>query len=72
MALEETGALSRSGFRCPVCQFDAYCRVIVTRADGSRYVTSFYRCGGCSVLFLNPQTFSGGEAAQRNRPRSSS
>jgi hypothetical protein len=72
MAVEETGGLIRDGFRCPLCQYDAYCRVIVLRADGSRYVTQFYRCGGCSVMFLNPHTFTDGKDAQRSRPRANS
>jgi Pyruvate/2-oxoacid:ferredoxin oxidoreductase delta subunit len=37
---------------CPICSFDAYRRIIVIRPDHSRYVISFYRCGGCQVMLL--------------------
>jgi hypothetical protein len=65
---KETGMLVRDGFRCPICSFDAYCRIIVIRPDHSRYVTSFYRCGGCQVMFYNPQTFSSNGDKHRPRP----
>ncbi len=66
---EETGMLIRDGFRCPICEFDAYCRVIVIRKDYSRYVTDFYKCGGCQVVFINPRTFSATAEAAKLRPR---
>ena len=50
-ALDDSGALVRDGFRCPICDYDAYCRVIVMRTDHSKYVTPFFRCGGCQVVF---------------------
>lgn len=65
---EESGALVRDGFICPICRFDAYCRVVVFRSDHSRYLTPFYRCGGCSVMFINRQIFSADEKAVRLRP----
>jgi hypothetical protein len=65
------GALVRDGFRCPLCDFDAYCRVLVQRKDFSWYATPFYKCGGCQVMFVNPQTFSATDAAARVRPRRS-
>lgn len=40
----------------------------VIRPDHSRYVTSFYRCGGCQVMFYNPRTFSSNGDKQRPRP----
>ena len=61
--------LIRDGFRCSICDYDAYCRVIVIRADHSRYVTDFYKCGGCQVVFMNPRTFSAEAAAAKLRPR---
>jgi hypothetical protein len=69
MADDSHGALVRNGFRCPICDFDAYCRVVVIRPNHSRYVTSFYKCGGCQVMFANPKTFSAAEDAARTRPR---
>ena len=65
----ENGALIRDGFICPICAFDAYCRIIVTRADHSRYVTPFWRCGGCQVVFTNPLTFSAAPGSEKIRPR---
>lgn len=67
VADEATGMLMRGGFRCPICDFDGYCRVIVMRADHSRYVTQFYKCGGCQVMFCNPATFNAD--AKTVRPR---
>lgn len=64
------GALVRDGFRCPICYFDAYCRVVVQRKDFSWYTTPFYKCGSCQVMFVNPRTFSAGDDSLRNRPRS--
>lgn len=70
----ETGALIHDGFDCPICGFDAYCRVIVFRPDGTpqgqRYVTDFWRCGGCQVMFANPAAFSTKLAfgSRANRP----
>ena len=67
---EEDGALIRDGFRCPICAFDAYCRIVVQRKDFSWYATPFYKCGGCQVMFVNPRTFSAADESLRNRPRS--
>lgn len=53
MSPEEAGILIRDGFWCPICAFDAYVRKVVVRPDRSRYVTSFYKCGGCQVMFCN-------------------
>lgn len=52
-----------------ICDFDAYCRIIVQRTDHSRYVTQFYKCGGCQVMFANPRTFSANSDATRLHPR---
>jgi hypothetical protein len=65
---DEHGGLVRDGFVCPICAYDAYCRIIVKRADHSRYVTQFYRCGGCQVMFHNPRTFSADPQSLRRRP----
>jgi len=42
-----------------VCGALKYVRVRVKRADGSWYTTEFYRCFGCSVMFTDPELFSG-------------
>jgi hypothetical protein len=41
-------------WRCRICDFNRYYQVSVLRKDGSRYLTSFYACSRCSVMFLNP------------------
>ena len=67
---DEHGALVRDGFRCPICGYDAYCRILVQRKDFSWYATPFFKCGGCQVMFVNPRTFSAEAGAARLRPRS--
>ena len=44
-------------WKCKLCGFERYHAVAVLRKDGSRYVTSFLACSGCSVMFLNATTF---------------
>ena len=34
------------------------------RKDGSRYLTSFYACSRCSVMFLNPLQWNGSAKEQ--------
>jgi len=41
-------------WRCRICGFERHHQVSVMRKDGSRYLTSFYACSQCSVMFLNP------------------
>ncbi len=69
MAADDHGALVRDGFRCPICRYDAYCRIVVQRKDFSWYATPFFKCGGCQVMFVNPRTFSADSDADRLRPR---
>jgi hypothetical protein len=42
-------------WRCRICKFERYHQVSVVRKDGSRYITSFYACSQCSVMFLTPE-----------------
>ncbi len=44
-------------FRCGVCGNSKYQRVAVDRPNGGKYLTSFYRCLICSVMFLDPEAF---------------
>jgi predicted RNA-binding Zn-ribbon protein involved in translation (DUF1610 family) len=44
-------------FKCPLCGSDGYTRVRVKKADGSWYITEFYHCFGCSVMFTDPVQF---------------
>ena len=44
-------------FQCRVCGFERYHQVTVSRQNGAQYVTSFYACSRCSVMFLNPHQF---------------
>jgi hypothetical protein len=48
---------SVSGWRCPLCDTTAYNRVRVRRPDGKEYLTEFYECAGCTVMFRNPGRF---------------
>jgi hypothetical protein len=49
---------SRMAFSCPVCSGIGYIQVVVPRPNGKRYVTSFFACGNCTTMFLDPDRFS--------------
>lgn len=53
--------MSHRAFRCQLCGGGFFRPVVVPRADGSRYVTSFYECAGCSVMFIDPHAFNANE-----------
>lgn len=44
-------------FKCPLCGTDGYVRIRVQRPNGHWYVTNFYQCFGCSVMFTDPVAF---------------
>lgn len=44
-------------FRCPICRSQIYMAVTVRRPSGKTYRTEFFECGGCSVMFRDPQKF---------------
>jgi len=44
-------------FKCPLCGSDGYTRVTVKKPNGHWYVTEFYHCFGCSVMFTDPVKF---------------
>jgi hypothetical protein len=46
-----------------LCKSEFFDRVDVPRANGMLYQTPFYRCGGCSVMFVDPVRF------MESRPR---
>lgn len=46
-------------FCCPLCNCSKFVRVRVRRPNGDWYVTEFYECFGCSVMFTDPEKFSG-------------
>jgi hypothetical protein len=43
-----------NGFACPLCGSTAYKHLETLRPDGSIRQTTVYHCGGCSVLFKDP------------------
>jgi hypothetical protein len=45
-------------FNCPLCGSNQCLSVVVKRTNGDYYRTAFYRCAGCTVMFLNPEKFS--------------
>jgi hypothetical protein len=45
-------------FRCRICAGTNYERVVVTRKSGRPYITPFFACMGCSVMFGDPARFS--------------
>jgi hypothetical protein len=53
--------MATRAFRCPLCGGGLFRSVVVPRADGSQYLTSFYECAGCSVMFIDPSAFNANE-----------
>jgi hypothetical protein len=53
--------MSHRAFRCQLCGSGFFRPVVVPRADGSHYLTSFYECAGCSVMFIDPRAFNANE-----------
>ena len=53
--------MSHRAFRCQLCGSGFFRPVVVPRADGSHYQTSFYECAGCSVMFVDPRAFNANE-----------
>jgi hypothetical protein len=53
-------------WRCRICNFDRYHQVSVPRKNGALYLTSFYACSKCSVMFLNPAQWSADSSAPAN------
>lgn len=45
-------------FLCPLCGSNNCHFVSIRRANGTRFVTEFFQCAGCSVMFGNPEVFS--------------
>jgi hypothetical protein len=45
------------GWRCPLCTGTGYSQVEVARSDGKRYLTEFYECLKCTVMFRHPGRF---------------
>jgi hypothetical protein len=53
--------MSHRAFRCQLCGSGFFRPVVVPRPDGSHYLTSFYECAGCSVMFIDPRAFNANE-----------
>jgi hypothetical protein len=49
---------------CRMCRFPRYHQVSVMRKDRSPYLTAFFACSQCSVMFLNPQQWNGSASEQ--------
>ena len=51
---------STLGWRCPLCNATAYRQTLVGRPghpDGRPYLTEFFECTGCTVMFRHPNRF---------------
>jgi hypothetical protein len=53
-------------FRCPLCNSVSCERVVVPRPNGTSYVTMFYSCTTCTVMFRDPLALTRGF---EDRPR---
>jgi len=45
------------GWRCPVCNSTAYRQTLVARPNGTTYLTEFFECAGCTLMFRHPGRF---------------
>jgi hypothetical protein len=45
------------GWRCPVCNATAYRQTLVSKPNGTTYLTEFYECAGCTLMFRHPGRF---------------
>src|SRR5438094_6144760 len=54
---EPDGFSAMSGWRCPLCNATTYSQIEVLRPSGASFVTEFYECSGCSVMFRHPARF---------------
>ena len=45
------------GWRCPVCNSTAYRQTLVARPNGTAYLTEFFECAGCTLMFRHPGRF---------------
>ena len=48
---------SVAGWRCPLCNGTTYSQIEISRQGGRKYVTDFYECSGCTVMFRHPGRF---------------
>jgi hypothetical protein len=46
-----------SGWRCPICNSVSYDKVFVTKPGGGSYLTEFFECRGCTIMFRRPGRF---------------
>lgn len=53
-------------FRCPLCRGVTCERVIVKRPNGTAYVTAFFSCTVCTLMFRDPLALTRGF---EDRPR---
>jgi hypothetical protein len=44
-------------FKCPLCGSNGYVEVRVQKPNGHWYITEFYQCCHCSVMFRDPVLF---------------
>jgi len=56
-------------FRCPLCRGVTCERVIVKRPNGASYVTAFFSCTVCTLMFRDPRALTRGF---EDRPRNES
>jgi hypothetical protein len=58
-------------FRCPLCRAVTCERVVVRRPNGTAYVTAFFSCTVCTLMFRDPLALTRGfEDRPRTDPKS--
>jgi len=56
-------------FRCPLCRAVSCERLVIQRPNRPPYLTNFFHCSICTVVFLDPIAFTRGF---EDRPRTAS
>lgn len=56
-------------FKCPLCGSKEYVQVQVRKQDGNWYLTEFYQCFHCTVMFHDPVLFTQQNSSSPNAHR---
>src|SRR5712692_2622807 len=45
------------GWQCPLCKATTYKKIKVRKPNDQEYLTEFFECAGCTVMFRHPGRF---------------
>lgn len=58
---------ARTPFCCPLCESIVYVHVTVARQSGAGYLTEFFECAGCSLMFRDAERITRRERFQTGK-----